>query len=162
MRQSKIPIDKMKAFLSRLIKIAALTILSLVSVSVTAQTSNRNKFKIIQLDTISVTSGQQDFNKFILNTIHSGSFNYRKVLKKAKSENELYKFKRFNLSKVELLKQFKKAARKSDSVEEFVSYFHERDFNFLEHLEDYVIAGLYNTMRKTTFNGLLDAWQSYY
>ncbi|MAQ41394.1 hypothetical protein [Mesonia oceanica] len=117
---------------------------------------------ILELDDIIVNSTHQAFKNRVEKIASNRNFNYRKALKYAKSINKYYCFNGFEISEVELLKYFKRAARRSRSVEEFVNYFRERDLRFLELLDDQVVTGLYNNVRKTTLNGLLDALSAYY
>lgn len=117
---------------------------------------------ILELDDITVKSTHQAFKNRVEKIASNRNFHYRKTLKHAKSMDKYYCFNGFKISEVELLKYFKRAARRSGSVKEFVNYFQERDLHFLELLDDQVVTGLYNNVRKTTLNGLLDTWPAYY
>jgi len=152
----------MKKLYQNPLKISLLVIAGLFSISAVSQNSNEQEFGIINLDTISIVSNQDKFEDMVSKIVSNGRFRYRKTLRHSKSVNKEYVFQDVHISEVEILKLFKKAARKSDSPEEFENYFFERKLYFLDKLEGYVVSGLYNTLRKTTFNGILDDWQSYH
>tara|TARA_R110002020_G_C16259931_1_gene770395 strand:+ start:112 stop:582 length:471 start_codon:yes stop_codon:yes gene_type:complete len=150
----------MKTLNQNLKKIIGLMIAGLFAISVDAQINNEKEYGIINLDTLSVVSNKQAFKGMVSKIISNKKFKYRKTLKHSKAVNKEYDFSNISISEVEILKHFKKAARKSDSVEEFISYFHERNLDFLKVLDGSVISNLYFTIRQTTLNGHLDEWES--
>lgn len=83
-------------------------------------------------------------------------YNYRENLSKARVSNTLYHFDGGNFSEVGILKHFKKAARKSTSLEEFRSYFSKRNLPFIDGLDYQMVSTLYATLRKSTLNGYLE------
>tara|TARA_R110002012_G_scaffold295173_2_gene491597 strand:- start:379 stop:849 length:471 start_codon:yes stop_codon:yes gene_type:complete len=83
-------------------------------------------------------------------------FKYRKALRESKENPRVITIGTMSISSTELLKAFKKAARKADNSEEFTSVLFRKN-RFLEsHLTNGQIEELYISFRGTTFNGLLD------
>ena len=83
-------------------------------------------------------------------------YNYKENLHKARVSNTIYHFDEGDFSEVGILKHFKKAARKSTSPEEFISYFFTRNLPFMEGLDRQMVSDLYVTLRKSTINGYLE------
>jgi len=133
----------------------------LFTVNTSAQ-ANHQSAKIVDLDTVNVNYRSTAVNDFVLEIITDKDFKYRKALKESKSSKRYYVVCDVEITEANLLKQFKKAARKSDSPEAFTLYFKNINLNFVAALDQYVIEQLYNTIRQTTFNGFLDNWQKYY
>lgn len=150
----------MKTLNQNLIKIIALTIAGLFAITVDAQIHNKNEFGIIHLDTHTVVSNHHAFKGMVSQILSNKNFKYRKTLKHAKAVNKEYEFSNISISEVEILKHFKRAARNSESVEEFISYFRDRKLDFITVLEGSDISNLYFTIRQTTLNGHLDEWES--
>ena len=118
--------------------------------------------KAVDLDTVNLKSGSVAVNRFVSDIITDKDFKYRKTLRKSKSSNKHYTLNDVEITEADLLKQFKKAARKSNSVAGFTQYFQNRNLSFIATLDQFVLEQLYNTIRQTTFNGFLDNWQKYY
>jgi len=152
----------METLKRNLINLFVGVIASLYIISAEAQSINNQNLVVVNLDAISIVSNQDKFKNMVSKIVSNGSFRYRKALRHSKSVNKQYDFRNVHISEVEILKLFKKAARKSGSPEEFKDYFFDRNLYFLNMLEGYVVSSLYNTIRKTTFNGILDDWQSYH
>ncbi|MEH6406920.1 MAG: hypothetical protein V7767_06555 [Leeuwenhoekiella sp.] len=152
----------MKTLYQNPLKIFVFIIAAFFAIALNAQVSSEKDFEIIHLDTLSVVSNQQEFKNMVSKIVSNGNFRYRKTLRHSKAVNKQYKFSNVSISEVQILKHFKKAARRSESAEEFISYFQDRNLNFLDMLDGYAISSLYNTVRQTTFNGYMDDWQSYH
>ncbi|MEH6656355.1 hypothetical protein [Leeuwenhoekiella marinoflava] len=127
----------------------------------TAQTDQRFA-NTVNLDTVNLDSRSVAINQFVSDIITDKDFKYRKALRESKSSKKHYTLNNFEITETDLLKHFKKAARKSDSVAGFARYFQNRNLSFIAALDQYVLEQLYNTIRQTTFNGFLDNWQKYY
>lgn len=116
----------------------------------------------VDLDTVNLKSESLAVNRFVSDIITDKDFKYRKTLRKSKSSNKHYTLNDVEITEADLLKHFKKAARKSNSVAGFTQYFQNRNLSFIATLDQFVLEQLYNTIRQTTFNGFLDNWQKYY
>jgi len=130
-------------------------------VTISAHTLNAQNYMdsesaIVQLDTVSVNSNYASFEKMASNIATSTNFKYRKALRKAKESKNVYDFSDGELSEATILKYFKKAARKADTVEGFRNYFYERELSFIETLDGITLSKIYIRIRPTTFNGYLD------
>ena len=146
-------------------QILAITLSVLTTLLFTVNTSaqaNHLSTKIVDLDTVNVNYKSTAVNDFVSDIITDKDFKYRKALKESKSSNKYYRLGDVEITEANLLKHFKKAARKSDSAEAFALYFKNINLSFIAALDQYVIEQLYNTIRQTTFNGFLDNWQKYY
>ena len=129
--------------------------------NLTAQEDQRLA-QTLDLKTLNGAYRNGEVNQLISEIITDEDFKYRSALKKAKTNQKYYLIGRVKISETDLLKHFKKAARKSDSVAAFAGYFQNRNLDFITVLDQYVLEQLYNTLRQTTFNGFLDNWQKYY
>ena len=121
-----------------------------------AQNDMDSESAIVQLDTVSVNSNYASFEKMASNIATSTNFKYRKALRKAKASKNVYVFSERQISEVAILKYFKKAARKADTVDDFRNYFYEWDLSFIDILDGKTISNIYIRIRPTTFNGYLD------
>lgn len=130
----------------------------LVSISITTVKAQKGESGslIVYLDTVSVDNNHQSFEKMVSNITTTPNFKYRKSLRLAKAANNTYIFSDKEVSETEILKYFKKAARKSHSVEDFRKYFYDRELSLIDKLDGSTIYRLYTKIRSTTFNGYLD------
>ena len=152
----------MKVINHTLVKSIFLLNLLLITSIADSQTFQKTESQIVDLDTVQVLYRTPEFNQLVTKITSAKNFKYRKTLRNSKSINKEYYLDNVKISEADLLKHFKKAARKSESVEGFVSYFEKMDMGFLKLLDPYDLQQLYNVIRKTTFNGFLDDWQRYY
>ena len=136
--------------------------LNIFALNVNAQQTDGMQLNSFELDTVTIASSQQAFIHMVAEITTSHRFRYRKALRRSKTSNKLYVFSDMTISETQILKHFKKAARKSPSAEGFRSYFLENDLTFINLLDWRTISSLYTTMRKTTFNGYLDDLDSIY
>jgi len=83
-------------------------------------------------------------------------FNYRKELKASRAEQTMFYFRDTKISKTQLLRHFKRAARSSDNSIQFKTYFMERQLYFINKLDRKTLSGVYDAMRSKTLNGYLD------
>lgn len=146
----------MKTLNQYAIRIIMLGMVSLFTLSAYAQKETEEFTGLISLDTVSVVVNQHSLEKMVSKIVLNKNFKYRKALRKSKMSNKQFVFLNTTISEGEILKHFKRAARRSESVDEFIGYFYDRNLSFLMALDGNVIAGLYDTLRKTTFNGYLD------
>lgn len=133
-----------------------ITVVALSALTLNAQNDIESESVIVQLDTVSVNGNYASFEKMASNIATSTNFKYRKALRKAKTSKNVYVFSDGEMSEVTILKYFKKAARKADTVDDFRNYFDERDLSFIETLDGKTINNIYLRIRPTTFNGYLD------
>lgn len=150
----------MKTFNHYPAKITMLIIMTLFTISVSAQKETERESEIIYLDSVAVAANQHAFKKMVSKIVLNENFKYRKELKKSRLSKKQYIYSGTSVSETEILKHFKKAARRSDSVHEFISYFYDRNLPFLTSLDTDVISSLYDVIRKSTLNGYLDEWEA--
>lgn len=127
-----------------------------------SQTKIGKETTVVNLDTVQVYFKAPEFNQFVSEIISDDNFRYRKTLRNAKELDRYYLLGDVTISQANLLKEFKKAARKSDNADGFLSYFQTRDMNFIDLIDWYDLERLYSVIRQTTFNGFIDDWQRYY
>ena len=127
-----------------------------------SQTNLTPETTVVDLDTVQVYFKASEFNQFVSEIISDDNFRYRKTLRNAKELDRYYLLGDVTISQANLLKEFKKAARKSDNADGFLSYFQTRDMNFIDLIDWYDLERLYSVIRQTTFNGFIDDWQRYY
>ena len=144
-----------------LLETTFLIITFLFTVNIFAQ-ANQQPDKMLHADTVTIHYKNAALKNFVSEIISDTDFNYRKTLKESKSSQKYYTEGDVEITEANLLKQFKKAARKSDSPEAFTLYFKNLNLNFVATLDQYAIEQLYNTIRQTTFYGFLANWQKYY
>lgn len=144
-----------------LLETTFLIITFLFTVNIFAQ-ADQQPAKMLHADTVTVNYKNPAVKNFVSDIISDTDFNYRKTLRESKSSQKYYTVGDVEITEANLLKQFKKAARKSDSPEAFTLYFKNINLNFVATLDQYVLEQLYNTIRQTTFYGFLDNWQKYY
>jgi len=131
-------------------------IFSFVSFFITILHAQGEAENIGHLHSFKMLGGNVAVNEMVAQINLDEDYNYRESLSKARVSNTIYHFDYGNFSEVGILKHFKKAARKSASLEEFRSYFSERDLPFLEGLDPQMVSDLYVTLRKSTLNGYLE------
>ena len=100
--------------------------------------------------------GKAAINEMVSQINLNEDYNYRENLNEARVSNTIYHFDDGNFSEVGILKHFRKAARKSASLEEFRSYFSKGNLPFIEGLDHQMVSALYVTLRKSTLNGYLE------
>ncbi|MDD7885367.1 hypothetical protein [Flavivirga sp. 57AJ16] len=131
-------------------------VLSIFTINLNAQQNNKGATSShILLDTIPESS-KQPYKTMVSKIVLNEDFNYRKSLKRSVASKRVYVFSNKSLSEDEILKQLKIAARKSDSVSEFISYLNKKEISFINRLDISTLSILYNKIRSTTFNGYLD------
>ena len=121
-----------------------------------AQDDSQIESGTIHLDTVAVTTNHYTVEKLIFKIVKNEDFKYRQAIKKARRSKRFFTSTDQTISEVEVLKHFKRAARHSDSVDEFISYFYDRNLSFISSINKSVISTLYTKIRSTTFNGYLD------
>lgn len=146
----------MKTLNQYAIRILMFAILSLDTLSANAQKETEGFIGLISLYTVSVVTNQLTIEKMVSKIVLNKNFKYRKALRNSKLSDKQVVFLNASSSEEEILKHFKRAARRSESVDEFIGYFYDRNLSFLTSVDGNVIAALYDTFRKTTFNGYLD------
>ena len=134
----------------------------LLTTKALSQTKITQETERVDLDTVQVYFKAPEFNQFISTIISDENFRYRKTLQNAKDLDKQYLLGDITISQANLLKQFKKAARSSDTADGFLSYFQTRDMDFINLIDAYDLERLYSVIRQTTFNGFIDDWQRYY
>lgn len=125
------------------------------------QKNNEGELLLFHTNTISV-DGNASFKKMVSRIVTKSDFKYRKALRRAKASEKKYFFSGKEISEVVILKHFKKAARESNSVEEFKKYFYDRELSFINVLSEKTVNNLYATIRATTFNGYLDYLDAFF
>lgn len=145
----------MKTLMQYPIKVYAILLLNLFALNLSAQQTDSPEPGSIQLDTVSIVANQESFENLVCDIVLNENFQYRKTLKHSKASKKYYVFADKRISEVEILKYFKKAARKSESIQEFISYFYEKKINFMEFINHKDISALYKTFRKGTLNAYL-------
>lgn len=108
------------------------------------------------LYSFAMPGGNAVIDKMVSRINGNEDYSYRKNLREARNSDTVYHFDNGNFSEIEILKHLKKAARKSTSLEEFRSYFSERDLPFIEGLDPQMVSSIYVTLRKSTLNGYLE------
>lgn len=96
------------------------------------------------------------FEIFANNIAWAEDFNYRKELKNAKLNHTLFHFPDTSITKTQMLRHFKRAARKSESADEFVRYLQDKKLLFIDLLDYKTVLGIYDNMQVSTFNGYLN------
>jgi|SRR5690554_802434 len=125
------------------------------------QKNNEGESLLFHTNTISV-DGNASFKRMVSRIVTETDFKYRKALRRAKATGKRYVFSGKEISEVEILKHFKKAARKSDSADEFKNYFYDRELSFINVLSENTVNNLYATIRATTFNGYLEYLEAFF
>lgn len=149
----------MKTINKQYSNLISVILIGLFSLSSYAQKDMVYEIEPIQLDTVAVTSNNPTIEKLISKIVLAENFKYRRTLKKARDSKRQYIFNERSISEVEVLKHYKKAARKSESSTQFINYFNDRNLAFLIETERSMVTTLYDNVRKTTFNGYLDEWE---
>jgi len=103
-----------------------------------------------------VESSAQLFEELSKAIAFDEEFDYRKELKASRTEQTVFYFTDTTLSKTELLRHFKQAARRSDNSTQFKTYFLKKHLYYINNLDGKTISGIYDTMRSKTLNGYLD------
>lgn len=143
---------------------ATAILISLVTIStmiVYGQKNNEGESLLFHMNPVSV-DGNTSFKKMVSRIVTKTDFKYRKALRRAKDSQAHYVFSDKEISEVEILKHFKKAARKSESVAGFRNYFHDRQLSFIEVLNEKTVYNLYATFRATTFKGYLEELDAFF
>lgn len=115
--------------------------------------------KMVTFDEITVTSKSEDvkllyeYSRYIA---FDETFDFREELRLAKSNNTIYRFGDQKVSKVQLLKIFRKASRQSKSVQEFNDFFIDNELDYISSIDNETLAGVYRTIRPKTINGYFD------
>ena len=138
------------------ISLIKVTAFSFVSFFITIMYAQGNTDNPDSVHSYKMLGGDAAINEMVSRISGNEDYNYRESLSKARVSNTVYHFDNGNFSEVGILKDFRKAARKSTSPEEFRSYFSERDLPFIEGLDPYMVSSLYVTLRKSTLNGYLE------
>lgn len=144
---------------------ATAILISLVTISTMilyGQKNSEGESLIIHLNQISVDGNHASFKKMVSTIVTRNDFKYRKALRRAKDSQAHYVFSGKEISEVEILKHFKKAARKAENVADFKRYFHDRQLSFIEVLNEKTVYNLYATFRATTFNGYLEELDAFF
>lgn len=143
---------------------ATAILLSLITIStmiVYGQKNSEGESLLFHMNPVSV-DGNTSFKKMIFRIVTKTDFKYRKALRRAKDSQKHYVFSGKEISEVEILKHFKKAARKAENVADFKRYFHERQLSFIEVLNEKTVYNLYATIRATTFKGYLEELDAFF
>lgn len=115
--------------------------------------------EVVQLDEIGNVERNEvkrTFKELATQIAFRDDFKYRRELRKSRASKNRYHFSDTTISETEVLKHFKRAARKSESSGEFEGYFSERNLDFINTLDRKTVSGLYLSMRRYTLNGYLD------
>lgn len=130
-------------------------LLSLFTLNVSAQQNDKRverETETIQLDTVSLVANQQSFENLVCDIVLDENFKYKKALRKSKLTKRQYTFSDIRISETDILKQFKRAARRSESTADFIGYFYNKDMDILEKLNGNDIRLLYLTFHKGTLS----------
>src|SRR5690606_6884573 len=112
----------MKILGSYQIRVYVIALLNIFTLNLSAQQHDISETKIMELDTVTIASNQQEFESMVSNIAYNRNFKYRKTLRKSKLTKRKYIFSDGEVSETRVLKHFKKAARKSESADEFKEY----------------------------------------
>lgn len=137
-------------------RVLLISMMAFFAMNAYAQQNRIGTTEVIRLDTISIVDSQKGFEEMVSKIILFENFKYREFLNESKVSDTYYNFSNNSISEVEILKHFKKAARRSESVDEFTSYFHDRNLSFIGMLDGNEISSLYTAIRKTSFNEYLN------
>ncbi|WP_159075764.1 hypothetical protein [Muricauda brasiliensis] len=128
-------------------------LLSFVMVGLSAQAQTKDT----GIETKQMVENSLELFKQLSNDIAlDEEFNYRKELKASRAEQTMFYFRDIKVSKTQLLRYFKRAARSSDNSIQFKTYFLERQLYFINKLDRKTLSGVYDAMRSKTLNGYLD------
>lgn len=136
------------------------TVIILFAQNLSAQQNDKQEFLIKELDTLAKVTDQQSFENLVCSIILDEDFEYRNALKKAKASKKYYVFPNKKISEFEILKHFKKAARHSKSVQEFMDYFYSNKLDFMGQLNPEDLSSLYVVFRKGTLDAFLQKLDS--
>lgn len=98
----------------------------------------------------------QDFKTLSKRIAFNEDFKYREELRSSKLNNTNFYFGDTLIAKAEVLRNFKRAARKSDNLDGFQQYFLQRKLHYVKMLDRRTLAEIQQTMRSTTLNGYLE------
>lgn len=136
-----------------LVKTITVLFLSILSTNLEAQ---ENDIGSNDLKTSKVIETPTAFKEWIKKIAFSKRYSYRDSLRKARITSRVFAYQGNTFSEIALLKTFKKAGRKSATLEAFIAYFSIRELPFLVDLDHHLLSGVYLSMRKSTFNGYLE------
>lgn len=152
----------MKTFNDYFRKMLIIALVAISTMTLYAQKNSKSESLIVHLDPVSVDGNYASFKKMVSNIVPRNDFKYRKALRRAKAAQAHYVFSGKEISEVEILKHFKKAARKAENVADFKSYFHDRQLSFIEVLNEKTVYNLYASFRATTFKGYLEELDAFF
>ena len=110
----------------------------------------------IELDTINLEYVGNALRQYVNHMAFDPDFNYRSEIKEARRLNNMYVLNEDSIPQAHLMKHLKKAARKTDNVDDFRAYFIDSEIDFLSVMDGRTVTGLYNTLRRSTLPGFLD------
>lgn len=134
----------------------SLLVILFLTANVRGQQNNKSRYKNLKLGSVTVSNSIRSAKKIVERINSSEDFKYRKELRRSKTSKKIYVFTTKNFSEEEIIKQLKIAARKSDSVSEFINYLNKKKISFIDSLDTSTVSILYKKIRSTTFNGYLD------
>lgn len=137
------------------IKVYVILLLNLFAINLSAQENQINETRTVQLDTVSIVANQQSFKNMVCDIVFDQNFKYRKALRKSRLTKKEYVFSHKKVSETDILRQFKRSARKAETVSDFRDHIYRNDMEFIELLDMRDIRFLYVNFRKGTFNNYL-------
>ena len=150
----------MKTIQSKL-KIITIVILLFTVTSASSQDYayvSTNEIKAIRSNRVNSNETLEAFTTYLLiNSMTRGeNFNYRQALRETRKNPTVISMGETNISSTELLKVFKRSARKTENSKAFKKLLHKKHGDLVKNLTEDQIDEIYTSFRSTTFNGLLD------
>ncbi|HLU81615.1 MAG TPA: hypothetical protein VK010_06020 [Flavobacteriaceae bacterium] len=143
-------------------KVMFMAFLIMSALRLYGQDNRESESMEVHLDTVTLEGDYVSFKKMVSVIVAKQDFKYRKALRRAKASKKQYVFSDLTISEVEILKHLKKAARKSESPQAFKTYFYDKEFYFIEVLDNKTMATLYSKIRATTLKGYLEELDAFF
>ena len=89
----------MKTLSNYQFRIYVIALLNIVTLNLSAQEHDNSETKIVELDTVTIASNNQEFESMVSNIVYSKDFKYRKTLRESKLIKRKYIFPCFFICK---------------------------------------------------------------
>lgn len=150
----------MKTLTHNTLQVYTILLLNLFALNLSAQQNFKNESKTVRLDTVSIFGNQQSFRNMVCDIVLDENFKYRKALRNSRFTKEEFIFSEIRVSQTDILRQFKRAARKAETVSDFRDNIYKKNMEFIDLLDMRDISSLYVIFRKGTFNNFLSELDS--
>ncbi|MEM6892213.1 MAG: hypothetical protein AAF554_00895 [Bacteroidota bacterium] len=128
------------------------------SISQNIAYASPHEIKAIGVSSVKPYETLEDYTTYLLiNSMVTGdNFKYRRALNESRKNPIIISIEGTTIQSTELLKFFKKAARKADDLEAFRKILSKENGNLENNLSYGQIKQLYTSFRSTTINGYFD------